>query len=490
MAFILKLTDGTLVADFISAGTGFHLEDAGFKIGPAKQKEMWGGGSIFSKSGAQIVANTLENRELEITFTLSGATPAALSTAASTIENLIEAARTRSKDRMGARVELQYAWNAATATTYFEVITGEVLWPDDVMSVEQIHQVNADGDLEIWGMQLTLTVTPAASNISPVNGTPLAIQLTNGNGTDVTTGLAVWNHNDAGTGHDNYVEIDGADLLGNYPMKTVLSLQSDSGESEKTSVVYIGARVGSFAFKSILEDDAASYAKGSPTPTVDVDYSSAGTHTAVSLTSTTGESLFKWTLTDQETEDTRGAFRFFGRVAPSTHWPSNANFRVVVLYGTTSLYASEWRKPVSTTIELFDLGTIFLPPWLSGVSTALAGLVISLEGKLDAAGTQAVDLDYVALLPQDGGYRVLKFRTTGMAQTEYLIDDGWEDSVYHINTSAKKTGIPFGIMQRISLTPAKDVRLYFLMEGTAQNAEITRKLKVIVNVAGQYNGVA
>lgn len=770
MAFKLLLTDGTLSADFLS--TAYKLRDSGLDILTPSKKQVWGGKSVYSH-GSQLVTSTFENRRIRIWFQVTGVTRDELTQNVSIIERLIENARQRSIEEQGVRVELQYQHDGASGITYFELLDGQLRWPKDTMSVQQVHQRDEGGRFVIYDFQLMLEATPFAYPISPVSGTPAELSLTNGNGTDVTGGLRVYNHDDAGSGHDNWVEIDGADVSGDYPAKVKLILESEAGESEKTQKIYMGLRKGDLTFINILEDDDATssldtdidsaiaedggsftdetdeandatpddmtllpaapatndayyfgydllFAKfdlnistaGAGTWTIlweywngawtalsgvtddttgftvggtnevswtlptdwatrsleslavsaaisetislgfndetteannattndvmlfavgpqvndyfyfghsnpfdkvtlnvgvtgvgvwafmweywdgvnwtelgdvvdgtnafktggtneiefsspsnwvansvnaqgpfyyirarisefssmsvrpwgtqawinpevaffvrgrvssfssittqplgqqvlldnevpDADDSSGGTFTNVLFEAIDGEvDIFEWTLTGPQVEATQGPFRFFGRTRAGTHWDTDSSYAIVVKYGSDVLFQSEWRKPVDSITELFDLGTVYLPPWLVGTPTSLAGLTISLRAKRDVSGgTSSLSFDYLALIPQDGGYRILEYRTTGVAQLEETVDDGWENSVYHINTSGKKTGLPYGLMPRLELEPGVTARLYFLMEGTVKNCEITRQLDVQVFAVPTHNAL-
>ena len=283
----------------------------------------------------------------------------------------------------------------------------------------------------------------------------------------------MWNQND--TDSDNWVEINGADLPGSFPMSVKLSLEGLGGQAEKTSKVYIGVRKGDKNFKPILDDKDSVYRIGSASPTADPDYSCGGTYTDLTFTGKTPSLLARWTLSDAEAEATQGPFRIFGRAKSNTYWDMNANYALAVTnQDGVKLFQSEWRTPLNTTTSLFDFGTVFLPPWL-GSMTGLAGISIELWAfhKLDATPA-TISLDYLALLPQDGGYRVLEFRGGGLGLNEFLVDDGWNSVVYHANLSGKKSGVPYGLMPAIQLQPGLTQRLYFLMEGTAGSSEISR----------------
>jgi len=628
MTFKLLLKDDTNSVDFL--GTAYRLRDRGFDLWTPKKKQVWGGESVYSH-GSQLVTSTFENRRLRMWFQVTGATRDELASNVSAIENLLEKARQRSIEQTGSRVEIQYQWDGSSGVTYFEVIDGELRWPNDVMSVEQVHQKDEKGNYIITDFYLVLVISPFGYPISPVSGSPTELAISNGNGSGQTGGLKVWNHDDAATGHDNWVEIDGSDFKGDFEAKVKLILEADSGEAEKTSKIYIGVRKGDLTFKHILEDadasgtfrpaavDAAIADDGGSmtdettaannatpddmtllpsTPAVDdayyfgfdleftelnlnistvgagswtivweywdgdswelvtgisdgtsgftvgawnavswtlpsdwakttvnsqgpyyyirarvsvytsittqplgqqvlveadvadPDYSSGGTYTEITFSDTDGEiDLLEWTLTAAQIEATQGPFRFFGRCHEGDHWDQNGSYAIAVKYGSDILFQSGWVKPIDTTTELLDFGTIYLPPWLVGTPTGLAGLNISIRAKRDVAGSTTIGFDYMALMPQDGGYRILEYRATGVAQFEETIDDGWEEVVYHVNTSSKKTGLPFGLMPRIVLRPGNDCKIFFLQEGTSKNCEITRQMDVQVFVVPTYNAL-
>jgi hypothetical protein len=292
---------------------------------------------------------------------------------------------------------------------------------------------------------------------------------------------------------DNFVEISASQLPGAYPLPIKLTLEGDSGEAEKTGKIYIGVRQDDLNFVSILEDNTVTYKIGSPAPTSDPDYSSGGTYTELTYTVTDPGShppiqpttLCTWTLSDDQMQATQGAFRLFGKVRDGFFWDTNANYALALVYDNTVLHQTEWRTPLDTTISLFDFGTVFLPPWL-GSNQGLAGLKIRLNIWRKTYGTTTVKLDYMALLPQDGGYRVLQYRGRGLGQLESVIDDGWGQIVFHQTDAGKRAGLPYGLMPPLTLKPGLTQRLYFIMEGINGSSEISRRLKVSVGVVPTY----
>ena len=64
----------------------------------------------------------MDNREATITFEVLGETRDSLIANVARIDRLIEVAKTFSIEEAWNRVELQYAWDGNSQTTYFEVV--------------------------------------------------------------------------------------------------------------------------------------------------------------------------------------------------------------------------------------------------------------------------------------------------------------------------------------------------------------------------------
>jgi hypothetical protein len=486
MGFVLTLQDEVESVDFLSSE--YQLADAGLEITIPEQKEVWGGDSIYAQ-GAQLVQANFGNRESVIQFNVTGATRDELIQNVARIDRIIERAKRHSIEERGTRVELMYAWDETENVTYFEVVSGKLEWPQDTMSVEQVHQKISDRWI-IVNFTLTLVLYPFAYPISPVSGTPTDVKLSNLHGTDQTE-LVAHNYNDGS--HDNFVEIKASQLPGAYPLPLKLTIKGDSGEAEKTGKIYIGVRQDDLAFVPILEDNVATFRIGNVTPTSDPDNSSGGTYSALAHTTVSSPNpivsatLATWTLSDAQVDATQGAFRIFGKVKHGSYWDANANYSLAIIDSATStvLHQTEWRTPLDTTISLFDFGTVFLPPW-AGSNQGLSSLKIRLNIWRKTYGTTTINLDYLALLPQDGGYRVLQYRGGGLGELEYVIDDAWEKSVYHKKTDGKQSGLPFGLMPPLTLKPGITQRIYFIMEGINGSSEIGRRLKVSVGVVPTY----
>ena len=479
--FILKLTDGTDEVDFM--GGFYALGDGGLQVALPEAKEVWGGNSMYA-NGAQLIMSSYDNREATLTFEVLGETRDSLIANVARIDRLIETAKIFSIEESGKRVEFQYAWDGNSQTTYFEVVSGKLEWPENVMSVEQVHQQTHAGLYVITDFVLTLNLHPFAYSISPVNGVAIPVALSNS--LEAGAQVTVYNSND--TGRVNYVEVQGTDLPGSFPLPVNLTLQRTLGEGENIGKVYIGVRKGNMGFKTKLDDNAAVYRIGGATSTPDADNSVNGTYTVLPFMGKAPLVLARWTLTSTEANATQGPFRIFGKVKDTTIWDPNANYCLAITNagGSVLLDQTEWHTPLNSTTTLLDFGTVFLPPWL-GSMTDIAGLSIELRAMHKSDDVAAsVSLDYLALLPQDGGYRVLAYRGAGMSLLETLVDDGWNKVVYHQDTNGKKMALAYGMMPALMLRPGVTQRLYFLMEGINGNSEIKRQLRVSLGVVPAY----
>jgi hypothetical protein len=482
--FQLTIRDATDEIDLLSLD--YELVDGGFNVGKPESRDVWGGESVYV-DGSALILSALGNRQSSIEFAVTGETRDILNHNVARLDRIIQRAKRKSIEEQGGPVELVYAWTDTVTSTHFEVLSGEIEWPEDVMGVEQVLQ-ESEGRFRIKGFILSLTLSPLAYPVSLIYGDAENVQLSNGNGTG--TSVTVNNAND--TTKDNFVTISATQVQGAYPAFVTIKIKATTNDSEKTSKVYMGVRKGSMSFKSVLDDADSSFRIGS-VGTTPSEACSGGTYSALTYAQTNPGTnppiqeavIIRWSLTDSEMESTRGPFRMFGRVRPTTYWDTNCNYAIRVSWNSVILSQTEWRSPLNTTTTLFDFGTVFLPPWL-GTMQDLAGLDIEIVALRKSYGTTTIGLDYVALLPQDGGYRVLEFRGSGIAINEFLVDDGWKNSVYHENTSGKRAGVPFALMPPIRLIPHQDQRIYFLMEGTAGSSEITRDISVQVGVVPTF----
>lgn len=475
MAFEVVLTDGSQSAQFVGTSpSSYYLMDGGLVLSPPTVKEAWGGQSPYY-SGSYLVSRAFDRREIRILFGVRAQTRDGIDQALQAIYGLIHKAEQFSMTRIGSRVWLKVTLDGASPV-YYEVLTGTLTLPENLMSVEQIHQKDASGYYIVKDIELLLVCAPLALSL-PFNQDPPWLTISNGNGSG--SEIVV---NNTGTSGSNYVSINGSLVTGALPAKLIMRLKGNTGEAEMIGTIHIGAyRNPPAGFSPMLEDNAATW-RISGTPQSDPE-SSGGTYTPISFTANdtlTTYDLAKWTV---DPNISFGVFRVFGRVKHNTFWSANCNYALDVRVSGVTLLTTDWVSPLSTSVGLLDFGIVTLPPDLR-MTSGLASHEIVLRAWAKAVGTYTLNLDYLMLLPILGGYRVISFRGRGLGQNEYVYDDGFRDQVYHVLTDGKRTGLAFGVMRPIELWPGVDYKIYFLMQGTSGSTQPARQLKVSMGVVG------
>lgn len=303
----------------------------------------------------------------------------------------------------------------------------------------------------------------------------IQVPLTNGNGSDDTALLVVYNHDDAGTSpaHDNWVSIDGDDILGDLPGPTRLEM-INTYATGRLYTVWIGQNWTNPAdLVHILEaEDATGGADHSDSGC------SGGYYSTYELASGSEAEMFTWTLSDTLMDAFKGQFYKIMARCYGTFYTS-VKYRLKLQYLLTTIWQSgQVSLDTSRAYAIRDLFTLRLPPWLL-MQTNLSELTMILTGQQITGSPVNVNLDFLQLTPLDG-WRMLECAGYGILQNERLVDDGFTENKY-IDDGAgdKKAGIIVGYGKPIELYPGKDQKLYFLMHsGSTNTAEIARTISV------------
>jgi hypothetical protein len=188
--------------------------------------------------------------------------------------------------------------------------------------------------------------------------------------------------------------------------------------------------------------------------------------------------MFTWTLNDSFLDTCYGQYyKFLARfqgVAPT--W---VKFRIKLQYAGTTIWESgQITMDSSRAMQIRDLFTLRLPPWLLG-QTNLKTLTMLMTGQQSVGSPVNVDLDFIQITPLDG-WRMLECAGYGVVQNSRMVDDGFNEVAYIDNGSGDdKAGLLIGYGNPIHLYPGKKQRLYFLMHTwEADKAEIARTATV------------
>ena len=302
-----------------------------------------------------------------------------------------------------------------------------------------------------------------------------AVPLTNGNGSRVTSGLTIYNHDDGGTSpaHDNWVQIDAADILGDMPGRTRLEVLN-SYATNRLYTLWIGQNwTDPDNFSPILEGESSSLG----TQYADSACSN-GYYMQKSLISGSEQDIYKWTLSAAYLNACKGGYfkilaRWWG--APRTE----VKYRLKLEFAVTHIWQTgQITLDTSRGLQIRDMFTLRIPPWLLG-ETSLASLDLILSGEQNTGSSFNINLDFLQVTPLDG-WRLLECSGYGVLQNSRMVDDGLNDVCY-IDTGAgsDKAGylVPYG--SPIELYPAKKQKLHFLMHSQLGDiAEIVRTASV------------
>ena len=218
----------------------------------------------------------------------------------------------------------------------------------------------------------------------------------------------------------------------------------------------------------------------------------------ISDTDAVSQILYQWNLTAEQAAKTQGPFRIFGKVRQGFSWNENASYQVrLTLSSLIRLAVGKVVKPITSNVELLDFGTFHLPPGfpspaLNPSDEDILPYEIAIYATYDeGVGTAVINLDYLMLLPLDGGYRVIQFPVLGLFDDHFVVDDGWEDQVYFMDEAPEfyKLSYPIGLLSRIRLLPNQKQRLYIVQESDTKNVEINRELEVELFKIPRFTGL-
>ncbi len=301
------------------------------------------------------------------------------------------------------------------------------------------------------------------------------VPLTNGNGTRNTSGLTIYNHDDGGTSpaHDNWVSIDAADIIGDMPGRTRLEVVNTYA-TNRLYTLWIGHNWSdSDNHDHILEGEDS---------TIGSDIADAGDSNGYYCQSPliTGyeQDIYKWTLSAAYLNACQGGyFKILARWHGSPR--TDVKYRLKLEFAVTHIWQTgQITLDTSRGLQIRDMFTLRLPPWLLGQSS-LASLDLVMSGFQNTGSSINLNLDFIQVTPLDG-WRLLECSGYGVLQNSRMVDDGVNDVCY-IDTGAgsDKAGylVPYG--SPIELYPGKKQKLYFLLHSNIGNqAEILRTASV------------
>jgi hypothetical protein len=329
------------------------------------------------------------------------------------------------------------------------------VWRSEIVSA---RLQMGDDTLRLWGnngaeVLLIVTRRPFWETVAEV-----AIPLDNTSaGAKTTSGVTIYNHDDATTGHDNWVAVAAADVVGNLPAPLRLRLTNNTGGSVGCRNFYqaSNAHFAPTTFAHVIEGESMA-----GIPQVADSASSAGYFGRATWTTLIAHSvdMFKWPLSSAVLDAAAGGFfRVMVRFANTP--PSGIEMQMHVKTSISPIF-SLWDGPkmTSTDTKLQDLGIVQIPPGVTAGTYYELLLVLTAE----YTGTSQLDIDFVQITPADS--------TRWFRQIGYLIPDGDsienngpEERVYEIDAATGQQSYLYENYNSVLYAwPNLDQRLYFL----------------------------
>lgn len=397
------------------------------------------GAPTQSAVGYEPVTETIE-------VTVIGATTAATVNNVRAVERLLHLASERQRTGKGQRVWLKYT------------PTGDTEWRAEVLDGRFVA-----GNLAAQGygqkiMEYRLHVTRSYF----WEGTRTQIPLTNANGTNDTAGLTIYNHDDSGTGHDNYVQIAAADVVGALPAPIELRMENTDGAARSYLNFRIANNRWSTSFAQIIEGESAISGYGTSTAN---GSASAGAY--ATLTGS-GYLTFRWYVPSATLEIVRG--RYVRVLARFWTFPSAVRAMQLRVYDWSGLVARSPAQSVYSTAlgtsYFHDCGVVQLPPTEMSDDTE-AWKDVVLELKITTSGSETMAVDYIMLMPaEEGCYRHFVQEGYSIASGEEVVDGGHPTQTYSYD-GANRFEIYTAQSAPLLIWPGEAQRLYFAWDGSS-----------------------
>lgn len=360
------------------------------------------------------------------------------------------------------RVYVNYRAESSGDVYRSEVVGGRVEWPDAALTPRLAS--GAVAILVIWERRYwwedILT----------------AIGLKRTGVTKTTSGVTVYNHHDSTT-HENFVDIEGADIGGAIPAPLKLWLEAVGALASSRFFLSGNVFHTPASWQAVYEgEDQTSTELTHPAATVDAN-SSGGYYQRCSWTTSVShtDKAFIWSISATQLQYAAGGwFRVLMRLANAA--PANCYVQLRVMFDSSTPLTTLWEGPeilLDSSRQLQDLGSVQLPPgYVTGNPTALA-LVLSVRH----TGTNQLDVDYIHLCGPDGVHR---FEQQGyeLAAGDLVVDDGPNDAVYIQTYGGYTQHFFIDYPPPLMAWPGRDMRVRLLFDNAVGNSVIGDSVKV------------
>jgi len=447
LAHVLSLKDGTTTINFLEeSGTAWcGLEDGGLIIENPDRKVSWTGGGIW-RQGREVMSVAYDNRKIEISFEIGGATRTDIVDRKTAIIRILEKARESYQYDTAPVVYLQFQIDTLTSPVYFDVVDGELLMPEDFMSVEKLNWQKSGGKT-IKGFTLKLECLPFAR----------------GDEVTIISNTSITNTDDAL--HTNYIDFAGSLIKGDVPGPVRIRFTSNTASPRMTRF-YVGMRNRGNAQNWVhtLEAESLSIGSSGSISAKNTIYSGdtgdglGGRAVSWNLT-TTGNVM----LLSKSFAATTFPERFEGkaRVLVRGSFSPYCSYQVKMYYGVTPIREYPVKRH---SYGHLDLGVVDVLPWAIRRGDYSSAWDMAIYCQPDSATLKTMVIDAIYLVPADDyKYRMWMYSGYDLQQNSAVEDNARFDQVHDMNGSYRTAIIePSGLP--IHATPNEDGKIIFVWE--------------------------
>jgi hypothetical protein len=298
--------------------------------------------------------------------------------------------------------------------------------------------------------------------------------LTNGNGANNTAGLTIRLHDDGTAGHDNYVEIDAAEVEGDLPALVEIHLKNTFGAGVNYRNFYLANNWFSPTLTHIIEGESRDTGFGT------VQASAQASNGQYVQLSVNGTLEVPWTLATTVLQKTQG--RYLRVLAKFWFFDQAANVYAQVKIkdsaGNITLAQAEEEvrlQPNANYIQ--NLGVVPLPPGGHSTAASTHKLVLALRTE----SLQTISVDFMQLTPTfpPGSYREIKQLGNLVPNNEKFVDDGIE-GISYVTVGGQQHFVSAPKTEPLLLWPGRTQRIYVLADGTDTTIDHTLQVQAWV----------
>lgn len=378
-------------------------------------------------------------------------TSAEVISAVNTIEDILIKAQRQAKSVTDTSAYIEYQANSNTTVYRSRILDGRVEWSTE----PALRRLPATGDT-------TVKVYIFITRVGYWEGseTELPLSNTSASGVAATGGRTIYNYDGTTTGHDNWVKIDSASIVGRIPAPIKVKLTNTTGSTQSYKHLHIGVNALSDSSLSHQIEGETAYVLSDGASTASGSASNGNIWRVTNVGTTLRRISF--TFDYALMQKTQGRyFRILGRFLASG---SGVYAKVTVRSGsdTGALLAEGNEVLLSGAYDIKDLGTVPLPA--GGYNPASEDIWFVIE--LRAATTQTVDLDFLQLYPTES-YRYITQRGELMLANDMIYDNqiDYPIQTYAEDVAHNRRRMLYSCMGRTYVFPSRDNRIYVLYDG-------------------------